>query len=201
MPRFLVLDEQGHELELESMPGRRLFAGEHPEPLLVRNIVRATGEERWLMVRSSPVVDPQSGRVQYAVNVFENITEVKRAQLAESFMAEASRVLASSMDYAETLRRVARLAVPRLADWCAVDVVNDRGEIELVAAHHADPTNWRRPANRPPPPPDTGRRERDRRGDPQRTRRIFTDIQPDALIAYATIRNTWSGCVRSAQLP
>ena len=123
MPRFQVLDEQGSELDLESMPGRRLFAGEDPQPLLVRNIVRATGEERWLMVRSSPVLDPETGRILYAVNVFENITEVKRAQLNESFMAEASRVLASSMDYAETLRRVARLAVPRLADWCAIDVL------------------------------------------------------------------------------
>ena len=121
MPRFLVLDEQGRELDLESMPGRRLFAGEQPEPLLVRNIVRATGEERWLIVRSSPIPDPETGRMLYAVNVFENITEVKRAQLAESFMAEASRVLASSMDYAETLQRVARLAVPQIADWCAVD--------------------------------------------------------------------------------
>jgi PAS domain S-box-containing protein len=78
MPRFLVLDEQGRELDLESMPGRRLFAGERPGPLLVRNIVRATGEERWLIVRASPVVDPETERILYAVNVFENITEVKR---------------------------------------------------------------------------------------------------------------------------
>ena len=139
MPRFLVLDEQGHELDLESMPGRRLFAGEHPEPLLVRNIVRATGEERWLIVRSSPVADPESERVNYAVNVFENVTEVKRAQLAESFMAEASRVLASSMDYTQTLRHVAQLAVPQIADWCAVDVLGESGEIERVAVHHSDP--------------------------------------------------------------
>jgi PAS domain S-box-containing protein len=87
MERFLVLDEQGHELDLERMPGRRLFAGESAQPLLVRNIVRATGAERWLIVRSSPISDPDGGRVLYAVNVFENITEVKRAELAESFIA------------------------------------------------------------------------------------------------------------------
>jgi len=87
MERFLVLDEQGRELELDSMPGRRLLRGERPEPLLVRNIVRATGEERWLNVRTSPVVDPDTGRILYAVNVFENITDVKRAQLADAFIA------------------------------------------------------------------------------------------------------------------
>jgi PAS domain S-box-containing protein len=186
MPRFLVLDEQGRELDLESMPGRRLFSGEQAEPLLVRNIVRASGEERWLMVRSSPVLDPESGQIEYAVNVFENITEVKRAQLAESFMAEASRVLGSSMDYAETLQRVAQLAVPRLADWCGVDIVNDRGEIMRVAVHHADPAqvamaerldrSYLRTVEEP-----EGVAEVIRTGQAN----IYTDIDPDALAAYA----------------
>jgi PAS domain S-box-containing protein len=186
MPRFLVLDEHGHELGLQSMPGRRLFTGEIPEPLLVRNIVRATGEERWLIVRSSPVSDPESGRILYAVNVFENITKVKRAQLAESFMAEASRVLASSMDYTETLQRIARLAVPQLADWCGVDVVAENGEIERVAVHHADPSRLSlareldrdyRPALDDP----VGVPEVIRTGQA----RIYTDIDPDAIAAYA----------------
>jgi PAS domain S-box-containing protein len=138
MPRFLVLDEHGRELGLEDMPGRRLLAGESPEPLLVRNIVRATGEERWLVVRASPVIDPETDRIIYAVNVFENITGVKRGQLAESFIAEASRVLASSMDYAATLKQVARLAIPQVADWCAVDVLGENEGIERVAFHHVN---------------------------------------------------------------
>jgi PAS domain S-box-containing protein len=186
MPLFQVLDEQGHELDLESMPGRRLFAGEDPQPLLVRNIVRATGEERWLVVRSSPIVDPETRRIAYAVNVFENITEVKRAQLNESFMSEASRVLGSSMDYAGTLAQVARLAVPRLADWCAVDVLNERGEIELVAVHHADPDKLAMAERldrryRPALDDATGVAEVLRTGQP----RIFTDIKLDALADYA----------------
>jgi PAS domain S-box-containing protein len=186
MPRFVVLDEQGRELALESMPGRRLFAGEHPEPLLVRNIVRATGEERWLVVRSSPVIDPETERILYAVNVFENITEVKRAQLAESFMAEASRVLASSMDYSETLLRVARLTVPQIADWCAIDLLNDRGEIENVAVHHTDQAKLALAEQldrvyHPAPDEPVGVPEVIRSG----SARIFTDIQPDALAAYA----------------
>ena len=186
MPRYLVLDEQGRELDLESMPGRRLFAGEHPEPLLVRNIIRTTGEERWLVVRSSPVIDPETERILYAVNVFENITEVKRAQLAESFMAEVSRVLASSMDYPETLKRVAQLAVPQIADWCGVDLLNDRDEIERVAVHHADPAKlalaeqldrgYRPALDEPAGVPEVIRTGK---------ARIFTDIQPDALAAYA----------------
>jgi len=140
---LLILDEHGRELGAEDMPGRRLFAGAHPEPLLVRGIVRATGEERWLVVRSSAVIEPTTKRITHAVNVFENITGVKRAELAESFMAEASHLLASSMDYTSTLGRVARLAVPQIADWCAIDVLVDDRELERVAVHHVSPDKLR----------------------------------------------------------
>jgi PAS domain S-box-containing protein len=186
MSRFLVLDEQGRELDLECMPGRRLLRGEDPEPLLVRNIVRATGEERWLIVRSSPVRDPATGRVIYAVNVLENITAVKRAQLAESFMAQASNVLASSMDYEETLKRVARLVVPQLAEWCAVDLLDDRDEIQRVAVHHADPAKLAL-AERLDSAYRLTREEHSGVPEVMRTgeARIFTDIRPDALAAYA----------------
>jgi PAS domain S-box-containing protein len=189
MSRFLVLDEQGRELDLEHMPGSRLLAGEEATPLLVRNIVRATGEERWLNVRSSPIADPDSGRTIYAVNVFENITEVKRAQLNESFMAGASRVLASSMDYGETLKRVARLAVPQIADWCAIDLVGERGQIERVAVHHADPEKLELAerlgrAYRPALDEQAGVPDVIRTGEA----RIFTDIQPEELAAYARDR-------------
>jgi PAS domain S-box-containing protein len=186
MRRFLVLDEHGRELDLEHMPGRRLLRGETPQPLLVRNIVRETGEERWLMVRSSPVTDPETGQILYAVNVLENITEIKRAQLAESFMATVSSVLASSMDYQQTLQQVARLAVPQLADWCAVDVLGERGEIRHVAIHHSDPArlavaellhaDHRMMLDEP-----AGAPEVIRSGEP----RIFTDIRPEQLAAYA----------------
>jgi PAS domain S-box-containing protein len=186
MERFLVLDEQGHELDLERMPGRRLFAGDPAQPLLVRNIVRATGEERWLIVRSSPISDPDTGRVLYAVNVFENITEVKRVERAESFMAEASRVLASSMDYTQTLRRVARLAVPQIAAWCAVDLLDEQGRIERVAVHHADPEKIALAERlhriyQPSPEEPTGVPEVIRSG----RALVVTDIDPDALASYA----------------
>jgi PAS domain S-box-containing protein len=186
MPRFLVFDEQGRELDLEQMPGRRLFAGESPEPLLVRNVVRATGEERWIVVRASPVTDPETGQMLYAVNVFENITAVKRVQLAESFMAGASRVLASSLDYNETLQRVARLTVPQLASWCAIDLLNEQGEIERVAIHHPDPAMMELAERlnrdyRPSPEEPSGVPEVIRTGEA----RVYIDIPPDALALYA----------------
>jgi PAS domain S-box-containing protein len=60
--------------------------------------------------------------------------ELKRAESNSRFLSEASAVLASSLDYEATLRNVARLAVPTLADWCMVDLVQPHGELRRVEA-------------------------------------------------------------------
>lgn len=54
-------------------------------------------------------------------------------------LAEASHVLSSSLDYEETLQAVARLVVPRHAEWCVVDISEDGRKIERLAVAHADP--------------------------------------------------------------
>ena len=65
--------------------------------------------------------------------------EAERATERLDFLAEASYVLAGSLDYDEALKRVAELAVPLLADWCAVDVLAADGALERLAVVHKDP--------------------------------------------------------------
>jgi len=60
------------------------------------------------------------------------------------FLAEAGRVLVSSLDYEATLDSVARLAIPRLADFCTVFIVEDDGRSRRVVLAHADPDVERR---------------------------------------------------------
>jgi PAS domain S-box-containing protein len=55
------------------------------------------------------------------------------------FLAEASAVLMSSLDYGKTMNKLAKLAVPRIADWCSVEVLEE-GEIRPVAIAHSDPS-------------------------------------------------------------
>jgi signal transduction histidine kinase len=57
----------------------------------------------------------------------------------QRFLAESSRLLAESLDHRETLKTVARLAVPDIADWCVVDLVQDDGSMARVAVEHRDP--------------------------------------------------------------
>ncbi|HXG08276.1 MAG TPA: MASE1 domain-containing protein [Gemmataceae bacterium] len=63
--------------------------------------------------------------------------EAARRRLA--FLAEASAILAASLDYPTTLASVARLVVPSLADWCAVEVVGEDRSVEQVIVVHGDP--------------------------------------------------------------
>lgn len=63
--------------------------------------------------------------------------EASRAAVA--FLAEASAILVSSLDYERTLTQLADLAVPRLADWCGIYLTRDTGEIDPVAITHGDP--------------------------------------------------------------
>jgi len=61
------------------------------------------------------------------------------ARQQATFLAQAGNVLSSSLDYEATLRSVANLVVPIMADWCAVDIVGDRGTLQRIAVAHVDP--------------------------------------------------------------
>ena len=60
--------------------------------------------------------------------------EAKRAR----FLSNVSSVLSASLDYHATLAMLAQLAVPELADWCVIDVLEEDGRVARVAAAHAD---------------------------------------------------------------
>ncbi|HEY2945470.1 MAG TPA: ATP-binding protein [Vicinamibacteria bacterium] len=100
---------------------------------------RADGEYRWLLASGAPLFAAEGvfgGHIGSCVDV----TDRRRAEEASRFLAEASDALASSLDYQTTLSAVARLAVPQVADWCAVDMVGPDGTLERLAMVHADPS-------------------------------------------------------------
>lgn len=68
-----------------------------------------------------------------------DITARTEAEEALRLLNDAGRALAASLDYKATLRRVAWIAVPRLADWCFVDLTDAQGVLRRVAVAHADP--------------------------------------------------------------
>ncbi len=172
LARFDLYEESGAPFPPEQLPGRRALTGEGVAEAIIRFRVRATGEERWSVVKSTPVHD-NDGFLRMAINVIEDITAHKRSELAEHFLSESSRLLASSLDPDEVLERVAELAVPEVADWCAVDVLRVDGELERVALAHADHGDARERARGQSPLP-AARRSAERSGtrDPHRALRV-----------------------------
>jgi PAS domain S-box-containing protein len=71
--------------------------------------------------------------------VVQDISERKRAATRAAFLARASELLDSTLDYRKTLQSVARMTVPEMADWCSISMLNARGEMYRVAVAHCDP--------------------------------------------------------------
>ena len=102
---------------------------------------QADGSYRWFADKTVPVFC-EDGSVDEWIRIAVDIHEQRVAEESLEFLARANEIFASSLDYRETLRNVAFLAVPRIADWCAVDMCdqNDRGLRSRLAIAHVDPT-------------------------------------------------------------
>jgi PAS domain S-box-containing protein len=117
--------------------------------------LRKDGSEVAIEIGLNPVEIAGSGPC--VLSAITDITERRRDETRRAFIEEATAVLASSLDYETTLAAVARFAVPHMADWCTVDLLESDGAIRNVALAHADPAKvaWaKRLRERYPPPPD-----------------------------------------------
>jgi PAS domain S-box-containing protein len=186
MGPYETTDEHGHEIRMDDLPSVRLLRGEQPEPLLMRSVNRATGEESWVLLKAAGVRD-EAGEIESAVTIIADVTAATRATQRSEFLARTAELLASSLDYQQTLRNVAGLAVPQIADWCAVDLFDVDGARESVAIAHSKPAKLETAARlRAYEPeqldPDQGLGLVRRTGEPL----LYTEI-PDALLVAAAV--------------
>jgi hypothetical protein len=100
--------------------------------------IRSDGTRGTMLVSSTPIESPDGGIVSGVV-IFSDISERKHLERTQQFLAEASAILGSSLDYASTVAAAVRLAVPLLADVCFLDEVGEDGEVRRLEAAFADP--------------------------------------------------------------
>jgi PAS domain S-box-containing protein len=98
---------------------------------------RHDGVYRDMIARGVPVLN-DDGSVREWVGTTTDITEAKQSERSLRFLAEASRLMASSLDTEQTLAHVANLAVPALADWISVYLDQPDGTVRLAAVKHVD---------------------------------------------------------------
>ena len=128
----------------------------------------------------------EAGHIVRWYGTATDIDEQRRAGEAFRFLAESSAALATLVDYESTLQKVAQLAVPYFADWSAVDVVNEDGDLRRLAVAHLDPRKVElvhEIMRRYPPAPDapSGTARVARTGQPET---VF-DITDDMLVRGA----------------
>lgn len=132
----------GHGASEHSIAGphaelvHRALEGEST-PASEAEVVRADGSLGIVSLSAEPVRDA-GGRIVAAVATLFDLTEHRRREQALTFLAEASTVLAETLDVQRRLADLAQLAVPRLADWCTIDLLEGE-EIRTVGVAHADP--------------------------------------------------------------
>src|SRR6185437_2384358 len=110
------------------------YVAYHPDG---RRVEMGDGTRGWINISARPVLDA-AGHVLGAVTTLVDVTDRRRRETEARFIADATDLLAESLDPDESLRRLARLVVPRLADWCVVYVL-DGGRLRTVAIEHTDP--------------------------------------------------------------
>lgn len=92
----------------------------------------------WIEGRGKLAFDQAGEPVQMA-GICIDITRRKRTEQDLRFLAQASAELSGLVDYQSTLDKLAYLAVPTFADWCAVDLLDPDGSLKRVAVAHVDP--------------------------------------------------------------
>jgi len=101
-------------------------------------LLHTSGEYRYCIARGKAQRDAQGHPLRMS-GVLSDVTQRKRAEESLRFLAEASALLSASLDYQTTLENLAKLAVPRLADWCAIDVVRPDLTYSRLAVAHINP--------------------------------------------------------------
>jgi PAS domain S-box-containing protein len=100
---------------------------------------RYDGIYRWHLANTVPI-KTEDGRIMAWLGTATDTDDQRRNQEQERFLAEVSKTLAHSLDYQTTLESVARLMVPRIADWCAIDIVDKtEASLERLAVAHINP--------------------------------------------------------------
>lgn len=115
---------------------------------------------------------------------WRDITENKRTEEANNYLTQASDILNRSLNYEETLTDLARLVVPKLADWCGVEIVDDLGRLHQLAVAHVEADKVRlarhlREKYPPLPEEQTGSYQVLRSGEPS----LYPELTDDMLVS------------------
>ncbi len=93
---------------------------------------------RWIYGKAQVFFD-HNKKPMRVVGINFDVTQRKQAIINSLFLSETSKILSSSLNYETTLQNIASLAVPQIADWCAIEMLDEEGKLQQIAVTHKDP--------------------------------------------------------------
>jgi PAS domain S-box-containing protein len=115
------------------------FQGRSAEYETELRVGTKSGRWLWILDRGKVFARDAAGNPTRMVGTELDITERKRFEMEQQFLAEAAGLLAGSLDYEQTLTTVAQLAVRDFADWCIVEVLEEHNHLRRLKVAAADP--------------------------------------------------------------
>jgi signal transduction histidine kinase/ActR/RegA family two-component response regulator len=131
----------GRELTMEERPMYRAATEGGEVSGVIVDVVGGDNRRVTLMEYAAPLFSGD-GKIRGAIGIFVDITERRRVEQEQRFLARASSILSSSLDYETTLKALARLAVPTFGDYCSVDVLREDGTFARVDMVVDDPDRF-----------------------------------------------------------
>lgn len=126
----------GEHLAQIDFPLARAFRGEETHNELYVYI-DTDGKHRWICV-SCVCIKDDAGALLYVVKTIHDVSKFNSRENKLNFMLESAKILSTKVDFRTWLLEKAKLTVPTLADWCAIDVLSDTGNLERIAVIHQD---------------------------------------------------------------
>jgi serine phosphatase RsbU (regulator of sigma subunit) len=130
--QWLLGEESGAEV------GADWLLATEPVSTPVRAVHRVTGELRWWRPSCQPLSNARIGE-QARLLVLEDVTAVKEAEVRTRVLADSGRALVESFDFEQRLVNVANMAIPALADWCAIYLADEALQLRRVVTAHSNP--------------------------------------------------------------
>ncbi len=131
-----LLSNTSDPAQPENLSIYRAFEGEETrnQPYIY---VDTEGKHQWLSI-SCIVIRDRDGLLQYVIKTAHDVSRVNSSEDRLRFMLESAKILSMKVDFRTWLLEKAKLTVPNLADWCAIDVLNEQGGLERIAVIHQD---------------------------------------------------------------
>ncbi|HUC01849.1 MAG TPA: ATP-binding protein [Candidatus Paceibacterota bacterium] len=132
-------DAYGNVLPPDLYPSVRARKGIATRNNLFQFINKRTGTAVWYETNAMPIFD-DTGKVSYVIISYQDVTEKRAQEDKLKFLVDAFKILSGTLDFNVLLHETAKLMVPTIADWSAIDIVDDEGTLRRLTVVHQDPT-------------------------------------------------------------